>query len=392
MSELAGAPRPQQRSAILAALRQAPAARTELAQSLGLSPSLIGRVVTGLVEDGYVVEAGSITVPVGRPRTELALNVGAGALGAVICQDAHLVTGLFDLAGRQVFEARTPIGALPVDPVSFAAAIRSAHAASPVADCPLIAAGVSVPGVVDAATGAVSAAPDLGWAGPVALGEIVAQRLGALVTVDNDVNLMVLAEIAHGAAQGLRDVVLVYLGGRGVGAGIVAHGQLVVGCHGAAGEIGLAPLGVPSGRRAMAGLEQRCSVEAIAAALAEAGLDTGPDPMTALANHARAGVPQARRLRRATLDAVAYALTWVALMGDPQVILIGGAIRHLLACDLDTLTHRLAGRVPMLPEISCAALDSGAILTAAQERCWTTWLARGIDRPSAPARPAGRGA
>jgi predicted NBD/HSP70 family sugar kinase len=187
-------------------------------------------------------------------------------------------------------------------------------------------------------------------------------------------------------------VVLVYLGGRGVGAGIVAHGQLVVGCHGAAGEIGLAPLGLPRGRRPMAALEQRFSTSAIAAALAEAGLDTRPDPMTALAGHARAGVPSARRLRRATLDAVAYAVTWVALMGDPQVILIGGDIRNLLACDMAKLTQRVATRVHMPPEITCAALDSGAILTAAQERCWTTWLAHGVDRPSAPAPVTGRGA
>ena len=57
------------------------------------------------------------------------------------------------------------------------------------------------------------------------------------VVVDNDANVAVVGELAHGAARGCDDVVLVTLG-TGVGGGIVVNGTVLRGAHGFGAEIG----------------------------------------------------------------------------------------------------------------------------------------------------------
>jgi len=67
--------------------------------------------------------------------------------------------------------------------------------------------------------------------------DIVADRLGLPVAVDNDANAAMLAEWRHGAARGASDAVLLTLG-TGIGGGLVVGGRLVRGARGGAAELG----------------------------------------------------------------------------------------------------------------------------------------------------------
>lgn len=106
----------------------------------------------------------------------------------------------------------------------------------------VIGAGVGVPGIADAERGAVGAdihyVPELAG---VPLAEVLAGSLGAPVFVDNDVNVLALAEWTWGAGRGARSLVMLALG-TGVGGGIILDGRLHRGRAGFGGELGHVPV------------------------------------------------------------------------------------------------------------------------------------------------------
>jgi glucokinase len=57
------------------------------------------------------------------------------------------------------------------------------------------------------------------------------------VVLTNDANAAAVGEMMYGAAQGMKDFIMITLG-TGVGSGIVANGQLIYGHDGFAGELG----------------------------------------------------------------------------------------------------------------------------------------------------------
>ena len=95
---------------------------------------------------------------------------------------------------------------------------------------------IGAPGAVDPSTGVVHDAPNLGWS-DVPLGEMLQDRLGLPVVVDNDVNIGVIGEYVYGAGQGALDMVGIWVG-TGIGGGIIIDGKPHQGWRGAAGEIG----------------------------------------------------------------------------------------------------------------------------------------------------------
>jgi len=84
------------------------------------------------------------------------------------------------------------------------------------------------------------------------------------------------------------------------------------------------------------------------------------------------------RIRSDALDTLAHSILILAAILDPTVVLIGGAARDLLDIDLIEMTERLASQTPAPPALEFAHLDSGAVLQAAQMRCWRRILAGGI--------------
>jgi len=98
--------------------------------------------------------------------------------------------------------------------------------------------GIGTPGIVDHNTGCViGMSPNLpGWEGTEIKKEVEA-AIDIEVCVDNDVNVMTLAEVVFGAARGYRHVIATTVG-TGVGGGIVIDGKLYRGSIGGAGEFG----------------------------------------------------------------------------------------------------------------------------------------------------------
>ena len=101
--------------------------------------------------------------------------------------------------------------------------------------------GLGLPGPIDVKEGIVHFFPNIpGWK-EVDLRRTLKKRLGLPAWLDNDANLMCLAEYKLGAAKGAKNAVCLTLG-TGVGAGIIIEGTLYRGSTFAAGEIGHIPI------------------------------------------------------------------------------------------------------------------------------------------------------
>lgn len=96
--------------------------------------------------------------------------------------------------------------------------------------------GFGIPSLVEVATGVSVSSVHLPLDG-LPFRDVMHERLGLPVLVDNDVNLAALAEQSLGAARGAR-VVLMLTIGTGIGGAIVIDGEVFRGADGAAGELG----------------------------------------------------------------------------------------------------------------------------------------------------------
>jgi glucokinase len=95
-------------------------------------------------------------------------------------------------------------------------------------------------------TGTIEYAPNLPWKGIVPLAKLIQDKFNLPVVLTNDANAAAIGEMMYGAAQGMKDFIMITLG-TGVGSGIVANGHLIYGHDGFAGELGHTII-IPDGR------------------------------------------------------------------------------------------------------------------------------------------------
>ncbi|MFY9265121.1 MAG: ROK family protein [Solirubrobacterales bacterium] len=103
-------------------------------------------------------------------------------------------------------------------------------------EAPIEAVGMGIPCLLDQASGRAVMAVNL----PIKdlpIRDLMSERIGLPVAIDNDANLAALAEQRHGAARGKRHVVLLTLG-TGVGGGLVIDGKSFRGATGSGAEFG----------------------------------------------------------------------------------------------------------------------------------------------------------
>jgi glucokinase len=112
-------------------------------------------------------------------------------------------------------------------------AVREAMDASP---GEVLAVGLGVPCLVDPATGVALDSNHLPLRG-VAVRDLLAERVGLPVVVDNDANAAMLVEWRCGEARGADNAIMLTLG-TGIGGGLIVGGRLVHGSRGAAAELG----------------------------------------------------------------------------------------------------------------------------------------------------------
>ena len=114
----------------------------------------------------------------------------------------------------------------------YKAAISRAN----LAENDIFAAGMAVPSAVNTDKQILLNAPNLGWKN-IKIGEIMTEKLGKPVFVDNDVNLGTFGEYTFGKAKEYKNIYGIFVG-TGVGGGYIHDGKLIRGASFTAGEIG----------------------------------------------------------------------------------------------------------------------------------------------------------
>ena len=245
--------------------------RADLSRETGLTRVTVSDLVAELIADGIVVETG----------VREASGPGKPAILVDIARDGHQIIGI-DLSGpdeflgavlsldgdiverRQVARPDSADGEASVDAVLALA--RELLAAATV---PVLGLGVGTPGVVNPA-GTVLSAPNFAWS-HLPLRQRLEDALGIPVLVANDANAAVLAEYTYGGAGD--DIILIKIG-RGVGSGLLAGGQPLLGSRFAAGEIGHVTIATDGGPQCACGkagcLEAWVSVPSLTGRIAEA--------------------------------------------------------------------------------------------------------------------------
>lgn len=113
--------------------------------------------------------------------------------------------------------------------------------------------------------GTIEFAPNLKWEGVIPLAKLFSERLNVKTVLTNDANAAAIGEMMFGGAKGMKDFIFITLG-TGLGSGIVANGEIILGYDSFAGEIGHVIM-FPDGRQCGCGrkgcLETYCSATGI---------------------------------------------------------------------------------------------------------------------------------
>ncbi|MCL6457443.1 MAG: ROK family protein [Gorillibacterium sp.] len=217
---------------------------------------------------------------------------------------------------------------------------------------PLLGIGIGSAGQIDFASGSVHFASDLipGYTGTRLL-QLVEQRFGLPVYVDNDVNVMALAESLLGAGKGLEHIVCIALG-TGVGGAIIVGGELLHGVNGGAGEIGHMSVNM-LGPRCICGnrgcLEVYASGTRIAKRYQEKIELKGLNPSGALIETRQVIAqwlnqePEAVQVMEEAITALGAAIASLIHVFNPQAVIIGGGLAEIGESLFTPLRTRIGG-------------------------------------------------
>jgi glucokinase len=235
--------------------------------------------------------------------------------------------------------------------------------------------GLGIPCTIDRRRGVAVMAVNLQLA-DVPIRDLMQERLGVPVAIDNDANAAVLAEHRFGAARGATNVVMLTIG-TGIGGGLVIEGELYRGSAGAGAELGHVVIEA-DGPPCQGNCPNHGCVEVMASgtAIAREGLvaaEKAPD--SALGRALAAGVElDGKEVTEAALEGDLIATRVLETVGrrlgvafasfanifDPDVIVVGGGV--IAAGDLLLAPARaeLAARaLPPMNETPVTAAEFG---------------------------------
>jgi glucokinase len=219
--------------------------------------------------------------------------------------------------------------------------------------------GFGIPSLIDQRTGRAVVAVNLAL-GDIAFADVMTERLGLPVFVDNDANMAALAEHRAGAAHGCSEAVLLTIG-TGIGGGLILRGELYRGAIGSGAELGHTVID-EDGPPCQGNCPNRGCIEAMASGTAlarEATRIARERPESALARaladgHTLVG-PLVTELAHdgdaAAIDALeligtrlGVAISSFVNIFNPEVVMIGGGVMGAGELLLEPIRRTVAAR------------------------------------------------
>lgn len=361
------------RAALELLLASGPLTRGQIGELTGLSKVTASQTLARLEERGLVEVVGEQAGNRGPNAALYGVIPSCAYVAGLDVGPDSVTAAIADINGDVVAEVTaSPNG--HDDPVSIVhnAVVKACRSAK-VALSRLRGVVIGTPGVVDPRTGDVRFSFDLPhW--HEGIHEALARDLRRDVTIENDVNLVAIAERAKGAAQEVDDFVLLWVG-RGIGLAVVLGGRLHRGRSGSAGEIGYLPVpGVPLAEDVKAtpgrmpslagGLQSLISAEAVTELAGEYGFAEGgaADRVTAAVS---AGTDGDRMLDEIA-SRLALGVASVCVVLDPGLVVLAGEIGLAGGASLTTRVEEAVARIcPIRPQVVTSEVDGSPVLRGA---------------------------
>jgi predicted NBD/HSP70 family sugar kinase len=224
--------------------------RSELSEMTGLSQATISSIVGRLIEEGALIEDESFGLAArgrGRPLVMLRLNPEYTHVVGVKIAAHRIDFSVTNFVGNVGASDNIPADALKFSPSQLITLIvrgvRSClkKAGKTIDDVSGI--GIGLPGFIDSHRGIAYWSPIFANPG-VNFRELLQTKFDIPVFVENDANLITLAEHWFGMAKGLDNVVVIASRiEHGHGSGFIFNGKLYRGAQGLAAEFGHTKLG-----------------------------------------------------------------------------------------------------------------------------------------------------
>ncbi|WP_184756802.1 ROK family transcriptional regulator [Streptosporangium album] len=361
------------RAALELLLDSGPLTRGQIGELTGLSKVTASQTLARLEGRGLVEVAGELAGGRGPNAALYGIIASSAYVAGLDVGPEFVTTAIADIHGEIVSEAKVaPSG--HVDPVALVhSSVVKACRSAKVALSKLRTVVIGTPGVVDPRSGDVRFSFDLpGW--HEGIHEALARDLRRDIKIENDVNLVAVAERTLGAARGVDDFVLLWVG-RGIGLGVVLGGRLYRGRSGSAGEIGYLPVpGVPLAEDVRAvpgrlpslagGLQSLVSAEAVAELAAMYGF-TGESAAECVAAAVKAGEP-GEPLLDEIAGRLALGVASVCVVLDPGLVVLAGEVSQAGGSVLTSRIEEAVARIcPVRPQVVPSEVGGNPVLRGA---------------------------
>ncbi|MBD2867907.1 ROK family protein [Paenibacillus arenilitoris] len=304
-----------------AVLKHAPLSRAQISELTGLNKATVSSLVQDLIDSHLVLEIGPGESSGGRKPVMLLFNGTAGyAVG--IDLGVNYIRGLLvDLEGNVIAELER---GLKRQDAEFALGqlmdcIERLIREAPGSPYGIVGIGVGVPGIVDD-RGTILFAPNLKWR-EVALQQLLEERFGLPVTIDNEANAGAQGEQKYGAGRGIPNQIYVSVG-IGIGTGIVLKKELYKGASGFSGELGHLSIEY-DGKPCSCGNRGCWELYASENALLERAAALGHDSLERLLAAAASGDEGVLALFRSIGDYLGAGIANIVNVFNPNVVIIG---------------------------------------------------------------------
>ena len=313
------------------------AARSDITRALDISAGSATTITADLIAAGFLHEVEGPAREQGRGRPPVALEVVAEAsyvIGIKLAFEAHTAV-LSDFKGSVVAEAELPSPSerrsteRMMDEVEQLVHKLMERTEIDLADVRTI--GVGLPGIVEHSTGQVA------WSSLLEdrdqdIGRLLEARFDVPFALDNDANMLTLAELWFGVGRSMSDFAVVTIES-GVGMGLVLGNELYRGAHGMGLELGHTKVQLDG---ALCRCGQRGCLEAYLADYAltrEAGTALGQtfdasrgpeDMLSQLFEQAKNGQQAAQTIFRRAGRYLSVGLSNVIQLFDPALIILSG--------------------------------------------------------------------
>lgn len=363
-------------------LTRGPVSRRDTARITGLSAAAVTKLVRPMLTHGYLVERDREAGVPGRPQIPLQVDAQRHYAIGIKLMRGELVGVMADLHAEVQSSHRIKFDDVsPAHVVELIADLAAALLAnSPAAHDRLLGVGIALGGHVDAARGVIVQAPFLGWYN-VPLEQMVAERLGVEVALENDVNALAVAEQWFGPGSAFDSFAVVTLG-VGVGCALVIDGKLWRGVSGSAGELGHMVVAVDGpqchcGKRGC--LEAAVGDEGLLAAMSRRS-DRRLTTLAQLIAAAHSGDEDARAVFAEAGTSVGRAIATVLNLLNPPLVVLSGEGLEASDFFIDALRAELARDA-----FSTAAQDCTLLVRPLPDETWArgaaaTMLRQGVLR------------